>query len=118
MIPQLVQLVVDGADRRHLAGRVPLLLNQLLADGGSTEPGIEALRLEPRVGLALAVHDGSDVIQQVRQPLFGPQSASEREGVEANDAALQLMQPLADGVPVPAQLTLGTPLAAPAKELD
>ena len=67
----MVQLVVDGADRRHFTSRVPFLLHQLLADGGGTEPGIEALRLEPRVGLALAVHDGSDVLKQVRYILRG-----------------------------------------------
>jgi hypothetical protein len=94
-----------------------LLLNQLLANDGGTEAGIQALRPEARVGLALTVHDGFDVRQQVRQPLFCPQSPSLGKGIETNDAALQFVHPFADRDSVPAQFVLRTPLTAPAQEL-
>jgi hypothetical protein len=94
-MPQVIQLVVEGTDRWHLVLGVPRLLDQLLAHDGGTEPGMEALRPEAGVGLALAIDDGPDVLRQVGQALLGPQPPPLGEGIEAGNATVQLMQPLA-----------------------
>ena len=51
---------------------VPPLLNQLLANGRRTEAGVEPLRADAGVGLALGIDQGLDVLQQMRQAFLGP----------------------------------------------
>jgi hypothetical protein len=71
MIPQVVQLIIEGADGRHLVLTIALLLDQLLADGRRTESGIEPLCAEAGIGLALGIDKGFDVLQQMRQASLG-----------------------------------------------
>src|SRR5262249_52801824 len=74
------------------------------------QPGVQPLRLEGRVSLALAIDDGLDVAQQIGQVVFGAFASAQAEGIDAADAAAQLVHAFADRPPIPAQLALRPPL--------
>jgi hypothetical protein len=117
-IAQIVELGVDRLLGRQLLVGVPLAVDQLAADLGGTDPGEEAVGLELGVGLTVPVGDLPDVVEQAGEPLLGPLAAAAREGIDAGHAAVQLVGPLADGAPSPAQVLLGPALPAPAHRPD
>jgi hypothetical protein len=86
--------------------------DQLAADLGGTDAGEEPVGLELGIGLALPVGDGPDVLQQSWQVLLGGLAAAAVEGIDAGHAGAQLVHPLADGLPVPAEMGLGPDLSA------
>jgi len=111
-VAQEVELGVDRLLGGQLLVGVALRRDQLLADLGGTDASEEPLGLELGVGLALAIGDGLDVVEQVGQVvLHGPTPAG-GEGIEASQAAVQLVPPLADGDPAPAEMFLGPALSA------
>lgn len=65
MIAQLMHLAADGFLTRQLAVAVAELLDQLLADRGRGKAAVQTLGLEGGVGLALAIDQGFDVVQEV-----------------------------------------------------
>src|SRR5262249_49412553 len=117
-VAEVVHLLADGLAAGQLGLAVALLADQLPADLGGRQPGVQPLAGEGRVSLALAVDEGADVGQQAGQVPFGTLAAASGEGIDATDAAGQLMQPFADGAPVPAQLALGAALAIDPQQLD
>ena len=88
--------------------------DQLAADLGGTDAGEEPVGLELGVGLALAVGDGPDVVEQSGQVLLGGLAAAAVEGIDAGHAGAEFVHPLADRLPVPAEMGLGPDAARPA----
>jgi len=117
-IAQRVQLGIDGLRHRQLGIGVAFLGDQLLAHLGGAEAGIQAFRLEGGINLALAIHDAADVGEQVRQVRFGFLAAAQTKRIQTDEAALQFVQPLADGAAIPPQFACGVPLPAGTQLLD
>ena len=92
--------------------------DQLASDLGGTDPGEEPVGLELGVGLALAIGDGPDVIEESGQVLLGGLAAAAVEGIDAGHAGAEFVHPLADGLPAPAEMCLGPALSAPSHGLD
>ena len=92
--------------------------DQLAADLGGTDAGEEPVGLELGVGLALAVGDVPDVVEESGQVLLGGLAAAAVEGIDAGHAGAEFVRPLADGVPAPAEMLLGPALPAPPHGLD
>jgi len=113
-----VELGVDGLLGGQLGVGVALLGDQPASDLGGTDPGEEASGLELRVGLAMGVGDGPDVVEESGQMLLGGLASSAMEGIDAGHAGAQLVHPLADGLPVPAEVGLGPDLPASAHGPD
>jgi len=111
-VAQEVELRVDRLLGGQLLVDVALGRDQLASDLGGTDPGEEPLGLELGVGLALAIGDGLDVVEQVGQVVLRGPAPPSCEGVEASQATVQLVHPLADGDPTPAEMSLGPPLSA------
>jgi hypothetical protein len=88
----------------------------LLPDDRRTEAGIQALGAKAGVGLAPAIDDGSDVLQQVGEAFFGSVSPTPGESIQADNAAVQFVHALDDRVPIPAKFLFGPPLATPTEE--
>ena len=61
---------------------VALGREQLLADFGGTDAGEEPLGLELGVGLALAIDDVLDILEQVGQVVFDGPTPSSSEGIK------------------------------------
>src|SRR6266478_5725632 len=65
-----------------------------------------------RIGLALSIHNGGDIREQVGQAFFAALAASRGEGIDADDPSLQLVHPLTDRPAIPAQLPFSQPLTS------
>jgi hypothetical protein len=118
---QVAQAVALGSDRLHggqLLRRVALPGDALAPDFGGTQPAIQAGRAKLGVCLALALDDGLDIRQQVRERVFGTFATSGCEGIETRAAALSLMGALAKGASVPTPFALRTTLATWPQLLD
>ena len=77
------------------------------------------VRLEGGVGLALAIDEGLDVVQQVGQVFLGAFASPQAEGIDAADAAGRVRAvPLRMVHPVPAQFAFGLALATGAEQAD
>ena len=61
--------------------------------------------------MKLVVDDGLDVLQEVRQVLFGRLATTAAKGVLAGDARAAFMECLADGIPSPAEELLSLTLS-------
>jgi hypothetical protein len=79
---------------------------------------VEAGRFELRVGLALPVDDGSDILQEGRQVVFGSFAAAGTTGIQTRDPALQFVDALANGLAIPAQFAFGSAGATWAQGFD
>ena len=112
VVAQPVELGPDRLRRRQLLVGVAVLRDQLPPHLGGGQAGVQPGGAELRIGLALAIDERGEVRQQVGQLLLGALAAPQREGVDDGEAAVQLARALADGRAVPAQRTLGAPLAA------
>jgi hypothetical protein len=65
------------------------------------------LAVEGGVRLALAIDQGADVVHQAGEVVLDALPPPTREGIEAPDAAVELMQGLAEGDAAPTQRALG-----------
>src|SRR5450432_170987 len=63
-----------------------------------------------RICLALSIHDGSDIFQQIRQMLFTALSASFPESIDTNYPAFEFMFPFSDAPTIPTELLFCSPL--------
>jgi hypothetical protein len=108
---QGVELGADGRGAGQLLVGVALPLDQLAADLGGREAAIQAGGPERRVGLAVVVGDGADVIEQPGQAGLGGLAPAAGRGVQASDAGAGLALGLTDGVAAPAEQALGLALA-------
>jgi hypothetical protein len=105
-----MDLAPDGLGAGQFLIAIALLHDELFPDLGGGQPGVQALRLERRVGLALPIDEGFDVTEQMGQVFFGAFAPPQTKGIGAADAGGQLVHPFADGHAVPPQLALGPPL--------
>jgi hypothetical protein len=115
---QEVELGVDRLLGGQLGVGVAHLGDQSASDLGGADPGEEPPGLELRVGLAVGVGDGADVVEEPGEVLLGGLAASAVEGIDAGHAGAKLVHPLADRLPVPAEVGLGPDLAASAHGTD
>lgn len=81
-----MQFAADGFLGGELVVGVAFLGNELFADGLGREPGVEPLGSEGRIGLALGVHQGADVGQEVGQVLLAALTTAAGEGIQTDDA--------------------------------
>jgi hypothetical protein len=117
-VAQEVELRVDRLLGGQLLVGVPLLGDQLTADLGGTDASEEAVRLELGIGLALAIDDRPDVVEQSGQMFLGGLAAAEAEGIDAGHAASEFVQGLADRPPVPPEMSLRPELSTSAHGVD
>jgi hypothetical protein len=111
-VAQRVQLDATGLRRGQLGVCVAFLGDQLAAHFRRAPPCVQATAAELRVRLALAIHDGPDILEQVRQGHLDRLAPPQPDGLDTADAAAPFMQPLADRPPIPPQLALCAALAA------
>jgi hypothetical protein len=95
---------------------VALLQDELAADLGGAEAGEQPLRVEGGVGLALAVDQGADVVEQAGETLLNAPASPAGEGVEAANATVKFVHGLANGDAAPTEFTLSAALAAGAED--
>src|SRR5207244_3445225 len=107
-----VELRIDRLRGGQLVVGVALLGDQLLADLGGADAGEESVGLELGIGLTLAIDDGLEIVEQTGQVFFHGPTPPSGEGIEASPAADQLVHPLAEGDPAPAEMFLGPTLSA------
>jgi hypothetical protein len=100
---QGVQLGADGRGAGQLLVAVALALDQLAADLGGREAAVQAGGPECRVGLAVVLGDGADVIEKPGEAGLGRLAPAAGGGVQASDAGAGLALGLADGVAAPAE---------------
>jgi len=62
--------------------------------------------------LALPIHDGGEILQQVQQMLFTPFPASKLEGIHTHQSAFQFMLAFPDRSTIPAQRLFSSMLAS------
>jgi hypothetical protein len=86
-----------------------------LADGGRRQSGVEALASERRVGLALGIDDGPDVLQELGEVFLAAFPTSGGEGIDLRTSGVEFAEPLANGDAVPAQLLFDLSLSADPK---
>src|SRR5262249_12980863 len=108
---QGIQLETDRLPTRELLLGVALALDQLPADLGGRQPAIQPGGLERRVGLAMVLGDGPDVVEQVGQVEFGRLAPPAGGGVPAGNAGAGCVLGLAHGVAAPTEAALGLALA-------
>jgi len=113
-----MDLATDGLGTGQLLLGVALLQDQLFPDRCGGQPRVQPSRLERRVSLALVIHEGFDVGEQLGEVLFGAFAPTQAKGIYAADAGGKFAHPLADGHPVPPQFALGLPLPMRAEPTD
>ena len=110
----VAQGIAFGGDGRHGRQRGigrAFLHDQLPADFRRTQAGRETVGTALGVGLTLAIDNGADVWQQVREMGFHPLATACRKGIEAGEPALQFVGPFAHGHPAPPEFAFRTPLS-------
>jgi hypothetical protein len=85
---------------------------ELAADFRRAQTSVQARRTKLWVGLALAIDDGGDSGEQMRQVRFRTLAPTGRKGIKTPKTALQFMQAFAERPTVPTQFTFRLPLAA------
>jgi hypothetical protein len=92
--------------------------DELAAHFGGASTCIQALGAELGIGLALAIHEGADVIESMGEVDFSPLAPPSGKGIETEEATGEFMGAFAHGDTVPAQVTFGKALATWAECLD
>ena len=110
-VAQGIKFGADGLHRRQCGISVALVDNQLATYFGGAQAGIQALRAKLGISLALAINNGTDIVQQVRQMVFRPLAAPCGEVVLNRHAAFQLTPALAKGYAAPPEFPFRPPLA-------
>src|SRR5258708_27918916 len=96
----------------------PFLRDQGVSHSSSAQAGVQTGTLKTRSGLALPVHNVSDVLKQIRQMLLSPLAPSRSVIVDAPYATFQFAHPFADRRAIPTQFPFGLALSAFAQQLD
>ena len=112
IVPQLIKLGSNGFGGRQFLVAIPLLGDQLAAHFGCRQSRVKTRGAKLGVGLALSIHGGREIAQQVGQMLFTALATTQAEAVDAGECVFHLLRPFADGLAIPAQLAFGQPLAA------
>ena len=118
MVAQQVELAIDRLPSGQLGVGVALRGDQLTTDLGGTDAGKKPLGLELGIGLALAIDEALDVIEESRQMLLGGLAAAGGEGIEAGHSGAEFVHRLADGFAVPAEMGLGPDLSTPSHRMN
>jgi hypothetical protein len=118
VIPKIIQLGRDGPLGRQFAVGVALLDHELAPDFGRGQPSIQAVGAELRVGLALAIDNGGDIVEQVGEVLLGTLAAAQGHGIQTGEALVEFAPSCAEGLAVPAEFAFRAPLATAAQLLD
>lgn len=98
---QLIQFCTHGAAAWHIGFGVPLLLDQLAADRGGTQPAVEALCLIARIKLTLGFDDLPVVLLLMRPVFFGSFPAPAGGVVDTRKTTFQFMQPFTERALIP-----------------
>src|SRR5262249_43595008 len=98
--------------------RVAFLHDELTANFGGTQSGIEPRRAKLRVGLTLAIYDGFDIGEEGGQVIFCTLATTGRKGIETPEPALQLIAAFADSHTAPAEFAFCAPLPTYAQFFD
>lgn len=106
-VAQLVEFGTDRLCRWQLLVRRAKLRHQLAAHLCCRQACGESFCSELRVGLALPIHDGCHLFEQMRQMLFTAFAASPGVRIETDDAALSFVLAFANRAPIPAQFSFG-----------
>ena len=101
-ISQRVELGRDRDCRWQFFLGVAEPRDQLVTDFWSGQTRIEPGATKLRIGLTLPIHDGAQILEQVRQLLFTPFPASEWEGIHTHQSAFQFMLAFPDRSTIPA----------------
>ncbi|BCL80348.1 hypothetical protein ccbrp13_28130 [Ktedonobacteria bacterium brp13] len=75
--------------------------DQLATDFCGSQTRIEPSTAKLRIGLALPIHNGDEILQQVRQMLFTAFPASKLEGIYTHQSAFQFMLAFSDCSTIP-----------------
>jgi len=84
----------------------------LLAYLGSIKPRVQPIGAELRISLTLAIDNGDDIREEIRQVVFGAFAPAPGKIVEADTPAIEFVQAFANGFTVPPEFAFGTALAA------
>jgi len=90
--------------------RRPFVGDQLLTHFRRGQARIQAGGAELRVGLTLAIDDGGDIAQQVREMGFCALPPPGRKRIEAGASTDQLMDAFANGDPAPPEFAFSAAL--------
>jgi len=74
--------------------------------------GIQARRAKLRICLALAIHNGGNIVQQMWQMVFAVLAPTQPKAIHAGDPMRRFVHSFADGSAIPPQLSFGQPLTA------
>ena len=116
-VAEHVELRVDRLLGGQFLVGVPLAVDQPAADLGGADADEEPVGLELRVGLALAVDDVPDVVEEPGEVLLSGLAAAAVEGVDTGHAGFEFVHPLADRVSAPAEVLQGPALPAPPRPI-
>ncbi len=121
----LLWVVAEGVEfganrlrRGQFVVGIAVVSDQLAAHFCGAQARVEAVGAELRICLTLAIHDGRDIRQQVKEMDFRALAPAGGEVIDTGDAGLQFMRAFTNGPAAPAQLPLRTPLAACAQFVD
>lgn len=118
LVTKGVEFDADGVLAGQLLVRVALLLDELGSDFGGTQSGVEALRLERRVGLALPVNEHLDVFQEMGQVVLGGFTTARGDVIFYRLAGFEFAEAFADRGAIPTEFALGSALSAIAEGFD
>ena len=110
VVPEGIELAGNRLHRGECGIRVALLGDQLASDFGGTQTGIQTRRAKLGVGLALAIHEGFDIGEQLGQMVFYALPTTGRKGIKTREAAGQFMGTFADRHAAPAKVAFRAPL--------
>ena len=97
---------------------VAFVCDQLPADFRRAQAGRETVGAALWVGLTLAIDNGADIGQQVREMVFHPLAPTCSKGIEAGEPALQFVGPFANGHTAPPEFAFRAPLSPGSQFFD
>jgi len=110
-VAQGIEFGGDGVDSGAVVLSVALVDDQVSAHFRRAPARIETAGPALGVGLTLAIDNGADVEQQVREMDFHRLATARRKGLEAGEPTLQFRRPCANGHTAPPEFTFCAPLA-------
>jgi hypothetical protein len=105
-----MHLAADGFFARQFLVRVSLLGDQLPTNRRCCQSRVQPLRLKRGIRLTLAIHNATNVDEQLGQMFFALSASPCGKRIETPDAASQFMRSFADRASIPAQLAFGAAL--------
>jgi hypothetical protein len=113
-IVQAIEDVPQGAFAGQLRVGIALV-DQGLPHFGGREVGVQARRLQSRVGVRMRFDDRAEIGRQLRVLLFAALPASRREVLPATHPVVEFVESLLDGVASPTEASFGQAGAAAAE---